>query len=88
MAIEIEIIVKGGLTKAQLKYLHFLEANDVKDEPREYISQREAYKRFGEGNVKRWVDKCKVQRHKRPGTMEYNLNELRRAAATIQDYDY
>ncbi|GEM_PF-937167 len=76
------------LTPAQLKYLHFLEKYKVKDEPREYVTQNGAYKRFGRGNVERWVSMRKVQRFKRPNMIEFKLTELQKAAATIQDYDY
>lgn len=76
------------ITPAQLHYLHFLEMYKVKEEAREYVSQRGAYKRFGESNVDRWVKSLKVNQYKRPNMIEYNLKELQKAAATIQDYDF
>lgn len=73
------------LTKIQLKYLEFLVENDTKNEP-EYVNQSAAYRRFGRGNVERWTANGVIKRHLRPGNVEYNLNELRKAAANRQDY--
>lgn len=75
------------LNDPQVKYLHFLVNNDVKDEP-EYISKNEAYDRFGQGNVKRWLKLRKVLEYKRPGKIQLRLSELRDAAADRQDYLY
>ncbi len=74
------------LTPEQVCYLNFLVAHKIKKEEKDYISQNQAYKRFGEANVKRWVDRRKVQRYKRPNTVEYKFVELLKAAETIQDY--
>ena len=74
------------LTPEQVCYLNFLVAHKIKKEEKIYITQNQAYKRFGEANIKRWVDQRKVQRHKRPNTMEYKFSELLQAAETIQDY--
>lgn len=74
------------LTPTQLNYLHFLEAHKVKKEEKIYITQNQAYARFGRSNVERWVDQRKVQRHKRPTTMEYKFSELLKAAEAVQDY--
>jgi hypothetical protein len=73
------------ITNPQLKYLHFLEATGTKHEP-EYVNQSGAYKRFGRCNVDRWVDEGRVKRYIRPKSIEYNLNELRKAASNRQDY--
>ncbi len=67
-------------------YLNFLVAHKIKKEEKIHITQNQAYKRFGESNVKRWVEQRKVQRYKRPTTMEYKFSELLEAAETIQDY--
>jgi len=52
----------------------------------EYISTREAYKRFGRGNVERWRKQGKVEPCKRPGKTEYPLARLRELSRTVQDY--
>lgn len=55
------------------------------DEP-EYISQNEAFRRFGRRNVERWRKKGKVEPCKRPGKIEYPLARLKQLKATVQDY--
>lgn len=52
----------------------------------EYISQNEAFRRFGRKNVERWRRLGKIEPCKRPGKMEYRLTELRRLKNTKQDY--
>jgi len=52
----------------------------------EYISTREAYKRFGRGNVERWRKQGKIQPCKRPGKIEYQLSLLKELSRTVQDY--
>jgi hypothetical protein len=74
------------ITNPQLKYLHFLEATEARNEP-EYVTQNGAFRRFGRGNVERWTASGMVKRYYRPKNVEYNLNELRRAAARRQDYN-
>ena len=56
-----------------------------KDDP-EYISQRQAFKMFGKGNVLRWESKRKLTTRKRPGKIEYQTAELRRLQRIEQDY--
>ncbi len=73
------------LTKIQLHYLEFLVENDIKNEP-EYVNQQEAFRRFKRCNVERWIRNGIVKRCIRPKNIEYNLNELRKAAANRQDY--
>lgn len=73
------------LTKIQLHYLEFLVANEVKYES-DYVNQQEAYRRFKRCNVERWVRNGIVHRHIRPKSIEYNLEELKKAAANRQDY--
>ncbi|MDR1343889.1 MAG: hypothetical protein LBJ39_00915 [Tannerellaceae bacterium] len=73
------------LTKIQLRYLEFLVENETNNEP-EFINQSGAFRRFGRGNVERWAGTGVVKRFYRPGNVEYNLNELRKAAANRQDY--
>jgi hypothetical protein len=78
-------MIEIKLTRTQAHYLEFLIAEDVKNEP-EYVNQSGAFKRFGRGNVERWVATGIIKRHIRPQSVEYNLNELRKAAANRQDY--
>lgn len=73
------------LTKIQLQYLHFLVEDQPLHEP-EYVNQEQAFRRFKRCNVERWVRNGVVKRYLRPKNVEYNLNELRRAAANRQDY--
>ena len=73
------------LTKTELHYLKFLAENKVKHEP-EYVNQQEAFRRFKRCNVERWVRNAVVKRYMRPKNIEYNLDELKRAAANRQDY--
>jgi len=79
------IIVTVELTTPQVKYLEFLENNEVTKEP-EYISKKQAGFRFGEGNVNRWIRQRRVLQYKRPGIIQLSLRELREAAAERQDY--
>lgn len=74
------------LTPEQVCYLNFLVAHKIKKEEKVYITQNQAWARFGRSNVERWVEKRKVQRYKRPATIEYKFSELLKAAETIQDY--
>lgn len=41
-----------------------------------HISQREAFKRFGETNVRRWNKTLKVNPHKKGGIIYYDIQEL------------
>lgn len=52
----------------------------------EVISQREAYRIFGRGNVDRWRRQGKISPCKRPGKVEYITKELRLLQRTQQDY--
>lgn len=52
----------------------------------ERMSQREAYRRYGRGNVDRWRRKGLLQTYKRPGKVEYLTAELQRLQARSQDY--
>ena len=48
---------------------------------KQYISQRQAYERFGRANVTRWRNAGTVIPHRRtPGKIEYNLDTLLRVA--------
>lgn len=52
----------------------------------EVISQREAYRIFGRGNVDRWRRQGRISPCKRPGKVEYVTSELRLLQRTQQDY--
>lgn len=52
----------------------------------EYISQREAFRRFGRANVERWRRNLLIEPCKRPGKLEYKIADLRRLHAVRQDY--
>ena len=75
------------ITPAQLKYLQFLEKHHIKEEEKIFLTQNQAFKRFGQSNVTRWADKLKVKRHFRPKTVEYKMSELLTAAEAQQDYE-
>lgn len=50
-------------------------------------SQREAYARFGTGNVRRWKKEGKLKPFaKRPGKTEYKISELTELFNQEQDY--
>lgn len=52
----------------------------------EFVSQRKAYQLFGRRNVERWRREGKITFYKRPGKVEYRLEDLRRLQNTPQDY--
>lgn len=52
----------------------------------EYISQNEAFRRFGRANVTRWRHTGKIEPCKRIKKLEYRLSDLRRLQAVRQDY--
>lgn len=52
----------------------------------EFISQRKAYRLFGRCNVERWRREGKIDFFKRPGKVEYRMEDLRRLQETPQDY--
>lgn len=52
----------------------------------EYISQNEAFRRFGRGNVERWRRQGKIEPCVRPGKLEYLTSDLQRLKSSKQDY--
>jgi len=51
------------------------------------ISQNQAYKLYGPGNVRRWVKEGLLTPiSKRPGKIEYNVFDLKRLKERQQDY--
>lgn len=61
-------------------------AEILKNDEEKMLSQAKAFKRFGRGNVERWRQQGKIQPCKRPGKLEYNLEELIALQKTQQDY--
>lgn len=74
------------LTPAQAMYLRFLEAKEIKEEKREYITQNQAHLRFGRRNIEIWVQIGKIRQFHRGNTIEYKLVELIKAAENQQSY--
>lgn len=59
----------------------------MKNVPKTVCSQREAYRRFGVGNVRRWKKEGRLKPFaKRPGKIEYRLTDLRELFNQEQDY--
>ena len=55
--------------------------------PNDIISQNQAYRRFGAGNVRRWLKEgLLIPVGKRPGKIEYNVFDLKRLQERKQDY--
>ena len=59
--------------------------SEVRDEP-DIVSQRQAYRMFGRGNVDRWRRQGLIEPCKRPGKVEYRTADLRALQRTKQDY--
>ena len=59
----------------------------TRNPPKDIYSQREAYRRFGCGNVRRWVKEGRLKPFaKRPGKIEYKRADLEALFNTEQDY--
>ena len=55
--------------------------------PNSILSQNQAYKLFGAGNVRRWLKEGRlIPVSKRPGKIEYNIFDLKRLQERQQDY--
>lgn len=60
---------------------------DLMEDKQDRLSQRRAYERYGQGNVKRWVKQGRLQvASKRPGKIEYRIEDLDRCKQNLQDY--
>lgn len=54
---------------------------------KEYLSQNEAFRRFGRGNVERWLRECRLEPMKvSKGKKEYRLTDLLTLQNVQQDY--
>ena len=71
--------------KIELEYLAW-QITKIQAGIREIIGQKEAHIRFGRQNVERWVSEGTLQRYKRPGKIEYRLEDLYKCA--LDPYDY
>lgn len=58
----------------------------IRQKSKRMLSQRQAYRMFGQANVKRWRDEGLVTAHKRPGKIEYSYRELLTCQQRVQDY--
>ena len=59
----------------------------MKKTPQTVCSQREAYRRYGTGNVRRWVKEGRLKPFaKRPGKIEYKISALKTLFNQQQDY--
>ena len=60
---------------------------EAMDNPSGVVSQNQAFKLFGQGNIRRWRKKGLVTPlSKRPGKIEYKLSDLRILQQRQQDY--
>ncbi len=60
---------------------------EAMENPSDVISQNQAFKRFGQGNIRRWREKGLVEPlSKRPGKIEYRLSDLLILQQRKQDY--
>lgn len=59
----------------------------MKKTPQTVCSQSEAYRRYGTGNVRRWVKEGRLKPFaKRPGKIEYKISDLKTLFNQQQDY--
>lgn len=57
------------------------------ENPSDIISQNQAFKMFGQGNIRRWRQKSLLAPvSKRPGKIEYRISDLRILQQRKQDY--
>ena len=60
---------------------------EAMENPSNITSQRQAFKMFGQGNIRRWREKGLVEPvSKRPGKIEYRVSDLRILQQRKQDY--
>ena len=57
-----------------------------KQDKRLFISQAEAFRKYGRGNVERWRGQGKIEPRRTTGKLEYNQEELRKLSRNLQDY--
>ena len=79
MNVDLETLV----TAVAAKLATFLKEDAVDPE---YLSQRKAFKKFGEGNVLRWERQGKIEPCRRPGIIEYKTATLKELSRVKQDY--
>ena len=60
---------------------------EAMENPNNIISQRQTFKMFGQGNIRRWREKGLLEPvSKRPGKIEYRVSDLRILQQRKQDY--
>ena len=60
---------------------------ELLENPSDIISHNQAFKIFGQGNIRRWREKGLLEPvSKRPGKIEYRLSDLRILQQRKQDY--
>lgn len=85
------------LNNNQMSYEAFLEEltdtlapkllSKMKKGPQVVCSQREAYRRYGVGNVRRWKKEGRLRPFaKRPGKIEFLIEDLKKLFNQEQDY--
>lgn len=64
-----------------------VQMTEAQRNPSGIISQNQAFKYYGAGNVRRWVSKGMiVPLSKRPGKVEYRVSDLDKLQQKLQDY--
>lgn len=80
-------IVVDGITYSQFVQDVATAILSAMQEP-EYISQNEAFRRYGRRNVERWRASGDIIPITSKGKREYKLSELKKLKARTQDYLY
>lgn len=85
---ELQFIDKSVTFDTFVTYVAAKLASYIKEDKddKEYLSQREAFREFGEANVRRWYKQGKIQPCKRPGKVEYPTAKLKELSRIQQDY--
>jgi hypothetical protein len=60
--------------------------SEDRQDKRLYISQAEAFRKYGRGNVERWRRQGKIEPRKTSGKLEYPQSILRDLSRNLQDY--
>ena len=64
-----------------------VQMTEAQRNPSGIVSQNQAFKMYGAGNVRRWVSKGQlIPLSKRPGKIEYKVSDLDRLQHRQQDY--
>ena len=60
--------------------------SEDKQDKRLFISQAEAFRKYGRSNVERWRNQGKIEPRRTTGKLEYSQDELRKLSRNLQDY--